>query len=103
MALDETGMVNSSLLLNGTEASEQATLDKLQEKGRDKELGILDEVLKVHGVAPASKGEGIICMIYENANGISNRLSDNEKVEKAKEIMTSWRSTLLPTVSIGST
>ncbi len=25
-------------------------------------------------------------MIYENANGISNRLSDNKKVEKAKEI-----------------
>jgi hypothetical protein len=49
-------------------------------------LGILDKVLKVHGVAPASKGERIIHMIYENANGISNRLSDNEKVEKAKEI-----------------
>jgi hypothetical protein len=49
-------------------------------------LGISDEVLKVHGVAPASKGEGIIGMIYKNANGISNRLSDNEKVEKAKEI-----------------
>jgi hypothetical protein len=46
----------------------------------------LDEVLKVHGVAPASKGEEIIRMIYENVNGISNRLSDNEKVEKAKEI-----------------
>ncbi len=46
----------------------------------------MDEVLKVHGVAPASKGEGIIHMIYENANGINNRLSDNEKVEKTKEI-----------------
>jgi hypothetical protein len=43
-------------------------------------------VLKVHSVAPASKGEGIIRMMYENANGISNRLSDNEEVEKAKEI-----------------
>jgi hypothetical protein len=79
-------MVNSSLLLNGTETNKQATLVKLQEKGRVEELGISDKVLKVHGVAPASKGEGIIRMIYENANGISNRLSDNEKVEKTKEI-----------------
>ncbi len=43
-------------------------------------------MLKVHGVAPTSKGEGIIRLIYENANGFSNRLSNNEKVEKAKEI-----------------
>ncbi len=49
-------------------------------------MGILDEVLKVHGVAPTSKVEGIICLIYENANGFSNRLSNNEKVEKAKKI-----------------
>ena len=46
----------------------------------------MDKVLKVHGVAPTSKGEGIIRLIYENANGFSNRLSNNEKVEKAKEI-----------------
>ena len=85
-ALDKTGTVNSSLLLNRTEANERATLVELQEKGQVEELGILDKVLKVHGVAPASKGEGTICMMYENANGISNRLSDDEKVEKAKEI-----------------
>ncbi len=75
-----------SLLLNETEVYERVSLVGLQEKGRDEELGILDEVLKVHGVAPASKGEGIIRLIYENANGFSNRLSNNEKVEKAKEI-----------------
>ncbi len=75
-----------SLLLNGMEANERATLVELQEKGQVEELGILDKVLKVHSVAPASKGEGIICMIHEDANGISNRLSDNEKVEKAMEI-----------------
>jgi hypothetical protein len=57
-AFDETGTVNSSLLLNGMEVNEQATLVELQEKGQDKELGISDKVLKVHGVAPASKGRG---------------------------------------------
>jgi hypothetical protein len=84
--LDETGTVNLSLLLNGTEANKQATLVELQEKGWVKKLGILDEVLKAHGVAPARKGEGIFCFIYEFANRISNRLNDNEKVENAKEI-----------------
>jgi hypothetical protein len=85
-ALDETGTVNLSLLLNGTEVNERVALVELQEKVRVEELGISDKVLKVHGVAPTSKGEGIIRLIYENANGFSNRLSNNEKVEKAKEI-----------------
>jgi hypothetical protein len=57
-----------------------------KKKVRVEELGISDKVLKVHGVAPTSKGEGIIRLINENANGCSNRLSNNEKVEKAKEI-----------------
>jgi hypothetical protein len=75
-----------SLLLNGTEVNERVALVELQEKVRVEELGISDEVLKVYGVAPTSRGEGIIHLIYENANGFSNRLSNNEKVEKAKEI-----------------
>ena len=37
-------------------------------------------------MTPATKGEGIIRLIYENTNGFSNRLSDNEKINKAKEI-----------------
>jgi hypothetical protein len=49
-------MVNSSLLLNGTEVNERVALVELQEKVRVEELGILDKVLKVHGVAPTSKG-----------------------------------------------
>jgi hypothetical protein len=61
-------------------------LVELQEKVRVKELRISKEVLNVHRVAPAMKGEGIICLIYENANGFSNRLSDNNKIDKAKEI-----------------
>jgi hypothetical protein len=37
-------------------------------------------------VAPATKGEKIIRLINDNANGFSNRLSDNKKIDKAKEI-----------------
>jgi hypothetical protein len=49
-------MVDLSLLLNGTEVNKRVALVGLQEKGRVEELGILDKVLKVHGVTPASKG-----------------------------------------------
>ncbi len=49
------------------------------------ELGISEEVLQVHRVAPPSKGEGVVRLIYENMNGLSNKLSNNNKVDKAKE------------------
>ncbi len=49
------------------------------------ELGISEEVLQVHGVTPPSKGKGVVRLIYENVNGISNKLSNNDKVDKAKE------------------
>ncbi len=66
---------------------ERVTLVELQEKVRVDKLGISEEVLKVHGVAPATNGEGIIRLIYENANGFNNRLSNNKKIEKVKEII----------------
>ncbi len=34
-----------------------------------------------------SKAEGVIHLIYKNVNGINNRLSNNDKVEKVKEII----------------
>jgi hypothetical protein len=46
-AIDETGMVDLSLILNGTGTNEQVALIELQEGGRIQELGIFDEVLKV--------------------------------------------------------
>ncbi len=49
-------------------------------------LGVLEEVLQIHGASPSKKPEGIIRLIYENANGISNKIFNNQKVEKAKEV-----------------
>jgi hypothetical protein len=57
-----------------------------QEIDRVRELGLLDEVHWVHGVALASKCVGTIRLIYKNMNGICNRLSNNAKLEKAREI-----------------
>jgi hypothetical protein len=48
-------------------------------------LGVPEEVFRIHGVATASKLEGVIWLIDENVNGISNKLSNNEKVENAKK------------------
>ncbi len=83
--------------------NECVALVDLQKKVRVKELGISKEVLKVHGVAPATKGEGIILLIYENANRFSNRLSDNNFLTKLRRFMTNSTWTLRPTASIGST
>jgi hypothetical protein len=58
---------------------ERALFIELQERGRVEELGILEEFCQVHGVAPASKGEGVICLIYKNVVGISNKLCNNKK------------------------
>jgi hypothetical protein len=86
-AVDEMGMVNALFLLhNESEISEQLAITEHQERNKVMELGILEEVLQVHRVALQSKGEGVIRLIYENVNGLSNKLCESKKVEKAKEI-----------------
>ncbi len=101
-AIDKTGMVNASYLLNNdSENNKRIVLTELQELDRVRELGVADKVLQVHGTPPSSKGEGIVQLIYENVNSLSNKLSDNEKVEKQKKFMMSWRLTLWRTTSTG--
>jgi hypothetical protein len=49
--------------------------------------GVDEEILKVHGVAPGSKAAGVIRLIYKNLNGLNSTMSDNEKLEKAKQLI----------------
>jgi hypothetical protein len=49
--------------------------------------GVKDELLRVHGVAPGSKAEGVIRLIYENLNGLNARMNDNAKLDKARELI----------------
>ena len=49
--------------------------------------GVTDEVLKVSGIAPRKKVEGVTRAIYENTNGFNSWITRNEKLEKAKEII----------------
>jgi hypothetical protein len=85
-ALDEKGTIDTSLFCKNHENNKWLALVKQQEGNRVMGLGVPEEVLQIHGVAPASKPKGVIWLIYENVNRISNKLCDNQKVEKAKEV-----------------
>ncbi len=85
-ALDKTGTIDTSQILSVEETRKKYLLIEQKEIDRVRELGLLDEVLLVHGVALATKGVGTIHLIYENMNGISNRVSGNAILGKAKEI-----------------
>jgi hypothetical protein len=80
-------MVDASFLLNReSNIKEQLALTEHQEQKRVMKHGISEEVMQVHGVALPSKCKGVVRLIYENMNGLSNKLSNNDKVDKAKEI-----------------
>ena len=44
-------------------------------------------LLKMHGVAPGEKEDGIVHLMYENLNGMNSTLSGNEKLEKETQII----------------
>ena len=50
-------------------------------------MEVIDEVLKVHVIAPSKKGQGVTRVIYENPNGFNSRINCNEKIENAKDII----------------
>jgi hypothetical protein len=79
--LDETGMLETlRLLLSSEIKTEQQKISELNS------IQVPKEVLQVHGYAPPKKAEETICLIYENVNGFCNRLSGNEKANRAREI-----------------
>ncbi len=43
-------------------------------------------MLQVHGYALPTKAEGTVRLIYENVNGISNKMCNNKKLERMQEI-----------------
>ena len=77
--IDGTGTINTSLIACERE-SEQQEISEINN------IALPEEILQVHGYAPPKKAEGTVRLIYENVNGLQNRLCGNEKVERAKEI-----------------
>ncbi len=60
-SVDEMGTVDASFLLQSErEINKQLALTEHQERNRVMELGISEEVLQVQGVAPSSKGKGVV-------------------------------------------
>ena len=76
--LDKTGTIDMTCL---------RSREEIQQQEQNDIRGVSDEVLQVHGVPPGCKEEGITRLIYENANGISNRLFGNDKLNKAKDLI----------------
>ena len=95
-AIDETGTVETTALTTDNEDGSNGTNDVQHDRthetfaeylaGRGVK-GTLDDMLSVHGVAPSQKAEGVTRLIYENMNGIPTRLMNNEKLEKARELI----------------
>ena len=79
--VDKTGTIDTSALalcnLRKTEQQEIREINSIQ---------VPDELLRVHGMAPPTKAEGSVCLIYENVNGFQNKMCGNEKVDKAKDL-----------------
>ena len=48
---------------------------------------IVEGLLEVHGVAPAKQADGIVRLIYENVNGHNSRMTDNEKLDKIRDVI----------------
>ena len=48
--------------------------------------GMCEDLLKVHGVSPDRKAEGVTRVGMENLNGMPNHINGNGKPNKSKEI-----------------
>ena len=46
-----------------------------------------DEILEVHGDPPGRKADGVCRLIYENINGLPNRMAGNHKLDRAREMI----------------
>ena len=85
--VDETGTVSTaSLIRPNVECKEQYLYEKRREEQHKMEdiKGVIDEVLKLHGIAPRKEGEGVTRVIYENTTGFNSQINRNEKLEKSK-------------------
>ena len=51
---------------------------------REELRGIMDEALEVHGHRPGKKQEGVIRVMYENANGIDGKFTKKLEGRESK-------------------
>ena len=83
-AVDETGMVSTA----GLADSDSESVGTWAEFAKLEEIrGVSGDFLEVHGVIVAQKPEGATRLIYENGNGFDSRISNNNKWDKAKQVI----------------
>ena len=46
-----------------------------------------EEMIKIHGDPPGTKAEGVCRVLYENINGLNNRMGGNKKLDKARQLI----------------
>ena len=89
-AIDETGTVLTAGL-TGEEGDgkeeEGVTASEVRIDEMMAAMGVQAEVLPVHGTAQGTKADGVVRLIYENVDGLNNKISGNEKLEKEKGII----------------
>ena len=88
--INEPGTVSTSSLTDDTSDREYElglSFSELRQEEVFEALGVQENVLSVHGVAPGSKAEGVVRLVYENLDGLSNTIGGNDKLEKAKGII----------------
>jgi hypothetical protein len=88
--IDKTGTVSTAgLTYEESEEDEVAcmSMHEVRQEEIFSTLGVQGEVLKVHGVAPERKAEGMVRLIYENLDGLANTISGNAKLEKERGII----------------
>ena len=81
-AIDDTGTTGEISPTEERFLQQHFTRQELEEV-----RSIDDDLLKVHGRAPTAKREGVIRLLYENVNGLNNRMSGNEKLDRGREMI----------------
>ena len=53
-------------------------------------IGVSDDVLRVHGIMPGRKQDGVKRLLYENVNSLPNGMGGNDKLDKMKDLIHEW-------------
>ena len=87
-AVDKTGTIEANTIC----------LQEEENKARLDMIGVSDDVLRVHGVMPGRKQDGVTRLLYENVNSLPNRRGGNDKLEKMKDLIHEWGADLVGVV-----
>ena len=88
-AIDETGTVSTASLTDSDNESLGNRIIEAEATYLEQEemQGVSNDLLTIHGMVPRPKPEEVTRLIYENPDGFNTRISGNEKLDKAKELI----------------